>query len=137
MAYVQSRPGEQPVALSMKSIVVVGDTTHVVMVGDIDWSDLASLRAGLDIHLRRTADVVLNLSALRSWSVSGQAVLVGALRSARREGHRVVLRGLHGPAAAQVQRSGLMSELLRAIGGDSDRIVLPEQRSASGSQARA
>ena len=124
-------------ALSMKSIVIVDETTHVVVVGDIDWSDLASFRAGLDIHLRRTKDVVLNVSALRSWSLSAQAVLVGALRSARREGHRIVLRGLQGTAAQELQRSGLLTELLRATDGTPDRIDLPEPRSARESQAHA
>ncbi|HSR25711.1 MAG TPA: STAS domain-containing protein [Candidatus Eisenbacteria bacterium] len=122
-------------ALSMKSIVVVGDRTHVVVIGDIHWPELASFRAGLDLHLRRSADIVLNLSALRSWSLSAQAVLVGALRAARREGRTVVLRGLHGSAASQLQQSGLVGEMLKAT-GVAEPAPIPAQREAR-TRARA
>src|ERR1044072_7757065 len=94
---------------------VDGAVTAVTVSGQVDWGHLPTFQDALRHHLQRTPDVVIDLADLDSWSVTAQALFIGAVTQARETGKAVAVIDLKDHARLQLERSGLDSGLYRTL----------------------
>jgi anti-anti-sigma regulatory factor len=94
---------------------VEGAVTTVTVSGQVGWAHLPTFQDDLSHQLLRTPDVVVDLADLDSWSVTAQALFIGAVTRARQSGRAVAVIDLKDRARLQLERSGLASELYRTL----------------------
>lgn len=90
---------------------IVTDGPTLVLAGDFDVRSTWDVRTALHDHLAAHADVVVDLSAVRSVDVTALRVLAAASHQAAREGRRVRLRGCNGA----VRRLLHLTHLIRLV----------------------